>query len=144
MAFDIDKALTYMVEREGSDLHIKADSPPIARVHGDLWAVQGSDPLSSSDTEAALQTIAPEDLLAEFKENGEADFSYELTGVSRFRVNAFRQRGSISIALRAIPFQVRTIDDLGLPEVVRRLAEEPRGIILLTGTTGSGKSTTLA
>ena len=144
MGFDINQALAHVVEREGSDLHIKADAPPIARVHGDLWAVQGSDPLSSSDTEAALQMIAPEDLLAEFKENGEADFSYELTGVSRFRVNAFRQRGSISIALRAIPFQVRTIDDLGLPEVVRRLAEEPRGIILLTGTTGSGKSTTLA
>src|SRR6185436_20245803 len=96
------------------------------------------------DTERALRTIADDHQFAEFEESGEVDFSYELEGVSRFRVNAFRQRGSISIALRAIPFQVRTIDDLGLPEVVRRLAEEPRGIILLTGTTGSGKSTTLA
>jgi twitching motility protein PilT len=144
MGFDIDSALTYMVEREGSDLHIKVDSPPVARVHGDLWALQDTDELNSSDTESALQSIADEDHLAEFEENGEVDFSYELPGVSRFRVNAFRQRGTISIALRAIPFQVRTIDDLGLPEVVRRLAEEPRGIILLTGTTGSGKSTTLA
>ena len=101
--------------------------------------------LSPSDTERALQCDRrTERQFAEFEENGEADFSYELEGVSRFRVNAFRQRGAISIALRAIPFQVRTIDDLGLPEVVRRLAEEPRGIILLTGTTGSGKSTTLA
>src|SRR5215204_2787133 len=144
MGFDINQALTYVVEREGSDLHIKADSPPVARVHGDLWAVQGSEPLSPSDTEQALKEIAGPEQLAEFEENGESDFSYELKGVSRFRVNAFRQRGAVSIALRAIPFQVRTIDDLGLPEVVRRLAEEPRGIILLTGTTGSGKSTTLA
>src|SRR5947208_4873774 len=144
MGFEIDKALTYMVEREGSDLHVKVDSPPVARVHGDLWALQGSEPLTEQETEQALQVIASQNHLAEFEENGEVDFSYELTGVSRFRVNAFRQRGAISIALRAIPFQVRTIDDLGLPEVVRRLAEEPRGIILLTGTTGSGKSTTLA
>jgi twitching motility protein PilT len=144
MGFDINTALAHVVEREGSDLHIKADSPPVARVHGDLWALQGAEPLSPSDTENALQQIADQRTLAEFQENGEIDFSYELTGVSRFRVNAFRQRGAISIALRAIPFQVRTIDDLGLPEVVRRLAEEPRGIILLTGTTGSGKSTTLA
>jgi twitching motility protein PilT len=144
MGFDIDQALAHVVEREGSDLHLKADSPPVARVHGDLWALQGAEPLAPKDTEAALQAIAGPEQLAEFEENGEADFSYQLEGVSRFRVNAFRQRGAVSIALRAIPFQVRTIDDLGLPEVVRRLAEEPRGIILLTGTTGSGKSTTLA
>jgi twitching motility protein PilT len=144
MGFDIDTALTYMVEREGSDLHVKVDSPPVARVHGDLWALKDAGNLSPSDTEQALRQIADEDHLKEFQEGGEVDFSYELKGVSRFRVNAFRQRGAISIALRAIPFSVRTIDDLGLPEVVRRLAEEPRGIILLTGTTGSGKSTTLA
>ena len=144
MGFDIDAALRYMVEREGSDLHIKVDAPPVARVHGDLWALQDAGNLQGADTEAALKAIATPEVLAEFEENGEADFSYQLEGVSRFRVNAFKQRGAISIALRAIPFSVRTIDDLGLPEVVRRLAEEPRGIILLTGTTGSGKSTTLA
>jgi twitching motility protein PilT len=144
MAFDIDAALAYVVEHEGSDLHIKADSPPVARVHGDLWAIRGAAPLTADDTEKALHSITDEHHLTEFEEHGEVDFSYELPNVSRFRVNAFRQRGTISIALRAIPFQVRTIDDLGLPPVVRRLAEEPRGIILLTGTTGSGKSTTLA
>jgi twitching motility protein PilT len=144
MGFDIDAALRYVVEREGSDLHIKVDSPPVARVHGDLWALKGSQPLTAEDTEAALRHIAQDHVLEEFEEAGETDFSYQLQGVSRFRVNSFRQRGAVSIALRAIPFQVRTIDDLGLPEVVRRLAEEPRGIILLTGTTGSGKSTTLA
>jgi twitching motility protein PilT len=144
MGFNIDEALKYVVDREGSDLHVKVESPPVARVHGDLWALKDSEPLTPTETEKALHTIADEHHLTEFEEHGEVDFSYELPGVSRFRVNAFRQRGAVSIALRAIPFQVRTIDDLGLPEVVRKLADEPRGIILLTGTTGSGKSTTLA
>jgi twitching motility protein PilT len=146
MPFDIDAALRYVVERDGSDLHLKVESPPVARVHGDLWAVKGAQPLTASDTEEILKHITASSPIAlkEFQESGEADFSYQLEGVSRFRVNAFRQRGSISIAMRAIPYNVRTIDELGLPEVVRRLAEEPRGIILLTGTTGSGKSTTLA
>jgi twitching motility protein PilT len=143
--FDIDAALRYVVEREGSDLHVKVPSPPMARVHGELRAVEGAQPLSPEDTEAALDHILPTDRLREeFDAEGEADFSYEVEGLSRFRVNAFRQRGHVSIACRVIPYQVRTIDDLGLPEVIRSLAEEPRGIILVTGTTGSGKSTTLA
>ena len=145
MAFDIDAALRYVVEREGSDLHIKVDAPPMARVHGALKPVEGADTLTSEDTEAALEHILTDgSLLQEFADVGEADFSYEIRGLSRFRVNAFRQRGYVSVACRAIPFQVRTIDDLGLPEVISNLAEEPRGIVLLTGTTGSGKSTTLA
>jgi twitching motility protein PilT len=144
MAFDIDQALTYMIEREGSDLHIKVDSPPVARVHGGLFALQPFGELNAQDTEAALRHIADAEHMTDFEANGESDFSYAIPGVSRFRVNAFRQRGAVSIALRAIPFAVRTIDELGLPPVVRKLAEEPRGIILLTGTTGSGKSTTLA
>jgi twitching motility protein PilT len=143
--FDIDAGLRYVVEREGSDLHIKVPSPPVARVHGELHAVEGAEPLAPQDTEAALEHILKDERLRkEFAEVGEADFSYEIEGLSRFRVNAFRQRGHISIACRVIPYQVRTIDDLGLPEVIRTLAENPRGIILLTGTTGSGKSTTLA
>jgi twitching motility protein PilT len=144
MAFDIDAALRFVVEREGSDLHIKADSPPVARVHGELWALQGADKLTAEDTEKALHAIADKARLTEFEEEGESDFAYELPGVSRFRVSAFKQRGTVSIAMRAIPYQVRTIEDLGLPGVVQKLADESRGIILLTGTTGSGKSTTLA
>jgi twitching motility protein PilT len=145
MAFDIDAALRYVVEREGSDLHVKVPAPPIARVHGELRPVEGTEPLTPEDTDAALEHILKDPaLLQEFAEDGEADFSYEIPGLSRFRVNAFRQRGHVSIALRVIPYQVRTIDDLGLPEVIRKLAEEKRGIVLLTGTTGSGKSTTLA
>src|SRR3954451_2591418 len=144
MAFDIDAALRYVVEREGSDLHIKVASPPMARTHGALRPIEGSEPLTADDTEKALHAIVDEGHLAEFADEGEADFSYEIPNVARFRVSAFRQRGVISIAFRSIPVQIRSVDDLGLPEVVRRLAEEPRGIILLTGTTGSGKSTTLA
>jgi twitching motility protein PilT len=145
--FDIDAALRYVVEREGSDLHVKVPSPPMARVHGELRPIDGAEPLTGADTEAAFEHLTrerDEKLAREFGEVGEADFSYELGGVSRFRVNAFRQRGDVSIVCRAIPYQVRTVADLGLPEVITRLAEEQRGIILLTGTTGSGKSTTLA
>ena len=145
MAFDIDAALRYVVEREGSDLHVKVASPPMARIHGALRPIDDSESLSEEETEAALEHILTDAaLLKEFADEGEVDFSYEIRGLSRFRVNAFRQRGWVSIACRAIPFQVRTIDDLGLPDVIRDLAEEPRGIVLLTGTTGSGKSTTLA
>ncbi len=145
MAFDIDECLRYVVERDGSDLHLKVAAPPMARVHGELVQIAGQEPLRPEDTEGALGVlIADERTHEEFANDGEADFSYELKGVSRFRVNAFRQRGTVSIVCRAIPFQVRTIDDLGLPPVIRKLADEQRGIILLTGTTGSGKSTTLA
>jgi twitching motility protein PilT len=145
MAFDIDAALRYVVEREGSDLHVKVASPPMSRIHGALKPIEDSESLSAEETEAALEHILTDAaLLKEFADEGEVDFSYEIRGLSRFRVNAFRQRGWVSIACRAIPFQVRTIDDLGLPEVIRELAEQPRGIVLLTGTTGSGKSTTLA
>jgi len=142
--FDIDAALRTLVDREGSDLHVKVPSPPTLRVHGRLSHLEDHEALTPEDTEAAFHHIAPQTALDEFAEVGEADFAYAIPGLSRFRVNAFRQRGSVSIACRAIPFNVRSIDDLGLPQVVRDLAEEPRGIILVTGTTGSGKSTTLA
>ncbi len=117
----------------------------MARVHGELGPLEGYESLKSEDTEAALEQILTDVRAhAEFNEVGEADFAHAIRGLSRFRVNAFRQRGSVSIACRAIPFQVKTIEELELPDVIRTLAEEPRGIILLTGTTGSGKSTTLA
>ena len=134
-----------LIERDGSDLHIKVGSPPMARIQGHLQPLDDTPVLEPEDTEAALEAIIPETgVVKEFADVGEADFSYALPGASRFRVNAFRQRGSVSIAARAIPFNVRSIDDLNLPPVVRELAQEQRGIVLLTGTTGSGKSTTLA
>jgi twitching motility protein PilT len=147
MAFDVDSALRYVVEREGSDLHLKVPSPPIARINGELAPIDEAKELTPADTEAALEHLlsgASGEQSREFAEQGEVDFAYSIPDVSRFRVNAFRQRGSVSIVCRAIPYQVRTIDDLGLPAVIRKVAEEARGIILLTGTTGSGKSTTLA
>ena len=145
MVFEIDPALRKVVERGGSDLHLKAGSPPVARIDGDLRPLEGFEPLTADDTEVSMRSILTQGhLLEEFEKVGEADFSYELEGLSRFRVNAFRQRGSVSLACRAIPAQVPTIDGLGPPEAIRKLAEEPRGMVLLTGTTGSGKATTLA
>ncbi|MDQ3572620.1 MAG: type IV pilus twitching motility protein PilT [Actinomycetota bacterium] len=145
MAFDIDSALRYVVENEGSDLHAKVPAPPMARIHGELRPIPGTDRLTPEDTDRAFEQICVDPSLREdFAKEGEADYSYDLPGVSRFRVNSFRQRGHVSIVCRAIPFQVRTVDDLGLPPVIKDLAREQRGIILLTGTTGSGKSTTLA
>src|SRR3954454_17250643 len=142
--FEIDSALRTLVERGGSDLHVKVGVPPTARLHGELAHLEGYEPLTAEETQKAFQDIAEARSLAEFDEAGEADFSYALEGVSRFRVNVFKQRGTTSIVCRAIPFKIRSVEDLGLPPVVTKLAEEQRGIILVTGTTGSGKSTTLA
>jgi twitching motility protein PilT len=145
VAFDVDNALRYTVSNGASDLHLKVGAPPMVRIHGALSAIEGSTPLGTADTEGALaRLIGDNPVREEFETAGEADLSYSIPEVSRFRVNAFRQRGSISIVCRVIPFQVRTVEDLGLPPVISKLAEERRGIILLTGTTGSGKSTTLA
>lgn len=143
--FDVEAALRTLVERGGSDLHIKVGSPPLFRINGVLAPVPGEPALEERDTEAALQAVLTDPAKQqEFAAENEADFSFEIAGVSRFRVNAYRARGRISLAIRAIPNRIRTIDELRLPPVVRELAEEERGIILLTGTTGSGKSTTLA
>ncbi|HWI21839.1 MAG TPA: type IV pilus twitching motility protein PilT [Baekduia sp.] len=145
MPIDVNRALEKLVQMNGSDLHLKVPSPPMARVDGELVTIDEFDKLMPADTDAALRTIlADEGKLKEFDTEGEVDFAYALPGVARFRVNAFRQRGSVSLVCRSIPFAVRTIDDLMLPPVIRELAEEERGIVLLTGTTGSGKSTTLA
>jgi twitching motility protein PilT len=142
--FEIDSALRTLVERDGSDLHVKVASPPMLRLHGELVPLEGHAPLSGEETEKTFHEMAEVRSQTEFEADGEADFSYSIPGVSRFRVNAFKQRGSVSIACRAIPFEIRSVEELGLPPVVTSLAEEQRGIILVTGTTGSGKSTTLA
>ncbi len=143
--FDVQAALRHLVEVEGSDLHLKVPSRPLVRVHGRLEPIEGSERLDHADTEKALRELLTDPVkLDEFSTAHEVDFAYSLPGFARFRANAFRQRGSISIVCRAIPFDVRSLDDLGLPPVIRRLAEEERGIVLVTGTTGSGKSTTLA
>jgi len=143
--FDVDDALHQVIQAEGSDLHIKVPAPPMMRVHGELVPIEGVEPLTPEDTEGAMRHMIGEPhLLDEFSKDGEVDFAYAIKGLARFRVNAFRQRGSVSLVCRAIPFSIRTVDELNLPPVISRLAEEERGIVLLTGTTGSGKSTTLA
>jgi twitching motility protein PilT len=143
--FDVQSALRELVSRHGSDLHLKVDSPPLYRVHGVLSHEDQGEVLSAEDTERALHDLLHDpSKLQEFTDEHEVDFSFEIAGVARYRINAFRQRGVISLACRAIPHKISTIDELTLPPVVRELAEEERGIVLLTGTTGSGKSTTLA
>jgi twitching motility protein PilT len=143
--YDVDAALRHLIQLEGSDLHLKVPSPPLVRIHGELSPVEGAERMTPADTEAVLRYMLDDQgKLEEFEEENEVDFAYSIEGLARFRVNAFQQRGSISLALRAIPYTIRSIDDLRLPPVIRTLAEEERGIILLTGTTGSGKSTTLA
>ncbi|MGH2878881.1 MAG: type IV pilus twitching motility protein PilT [Solirubrobacteraceae bacterium] len=143
--FDVHAALRELVARDGSDLHLKVDSAPLFRVQGHLAPEPNVEALTAQDTEDAMHALLhDQNKLKEFAEEHEVDFSFEIEDVARFRVNAFRQRGLISMACRAIPAKISTIDQLCLPEVVRELAEEERGIVLLTGTTGSGKSTTLA
>ena len=143
--FDVLAALRELVEKEGSDLHLKVGSAALFRVNGELNLDPGAGQLSAQDTEGALHTLLHDPAkLEEFSQEHEVDFSYEIENVARYRINAFQQRGVISLVCRAIPHRISSIEELALPDVVRELAEEERGIVLLTGTTGSGKSTTLA
>ncbi len=143
---ELHEALAWTVKVGGSDLHLKVPARPLARVHGKLQPVMEYDDLKPEDTERVLRQMLAEhpEKLEAFDTENEIDFSYSVQDLSRFRVNAFRQRGSVSIVARVIPYAVKTVEELGLPQVIRDLAEEERGLILLTGTTGSGKSTTLA
>jgi twitching motility protein PilT len=143
--FDVDDCLRHLIQVEGSDLHLKVPLPPMVRVHGHLSPIEDQEPLKPDDTNSALRHMLTDaSRYDEFDREGEVDFAYAIPGLARFRVNAFRQRGSVSLVCRAIPFSIRAAADLNLPPVVTELAEEERGIVLLTGTTGSGKSTTLA
>src|ERR687891_2483257 len=145
MPFDLDHALRYLIAAEGSDLHLKVPAYPLVRLHGKLEPISGAERLTPHDTERVLtEMLKDPNKLAEFEAENEVDFSYALEGLARFRVNAFRQKGFVSLVLRAIPVNIKSIEELSLPSVIRQLAEQERGIILLTGTTGSGKSTTLA
>jgi len=145
MSFDLDQALRYLIASEGSDLHLKIPSPPLVRLHGKLQPIPGFEPLSPQDTMDSVQEMLQDaNKLAEFEAENEVDFSYSLEGLARFRVNAFFQRGTVSVVMRAIPVNIKSVDELNLPSAISRLAEQERGIVLLTGTTGSGKSTTLA
>lgn len=139
----IDQFLKVLVEKGGSDLHLSTGSPPVMRVNGNLQPVKFRE-LTPKDTETLLFEIMEEEWRAHFDETRDFDFAYEITGLARFRVNIFWQRKGMAAVLRTIPAEILTADQLNLPESVRRLTKLTQGLVLVTGPTGSGKSTTLA
>ena len=139
----IDELLKMAFKLNASDIHLTVGVPPIFRVHGDLKRY-GDVSVDKKLTESVAQLTIPEKMYPDFVEHGQIDYSYEVPGAARFRVNAFQQRGSVSLAFRTIPTIIPTIDDLQLPDTLKKLAETQQGLILVTGPTGSGKSTTLA
>ena len=142
---DLNALLDTAIARGGSDLHLKVGSPPIARVDGELTPIE-ERPLTEEDLEAALMVVTERIPLKreQFHASGDLDTAYIADGVGRFRVNGFRQRGFISFAFRHVPKEVPSFEKLGLPPGVEKLSDEHRGLVLVTGATGSGKSTTLA
>jgi twitching motility protein PilT len=145
--FDLTATLDRVAEWQGSDLHLKHGSPPLVRVNGDIVPLEDVRLLDPSDTERALwKMLEDPGRVAEFESEHEVDFSYAHDGANpgRFRVNAFRQLGGITLVCRLIPERIRSVEELGLPPAISELASEERGIVLITGSTGSGKTTTLA
>jgi twitching motility protein PilT len=141
---EVDALLKLMAERGSSDLHLKAGSPPAIRQNGRLQLLRDLPALDPQATLKLALGMMDEHQRATFEHHLEADFAYSLKGVGRFRVNVFRQRGSVGITCRRVATDRMSIEDLGLPSIVRQLADEPRGLVLVTGTAGSGKTTTLA
>ena len=135
--------LRQLVQLEGSDLHITTDTPPQVRVHGHLQRLDGAN-MTPADTKQLTYSVLTDAQKKRFEENLELDFSFGIKGVARFRCNMFNQRGAVGAVYRVIPDKIRSFEDLGLPPVLAKLAERPRGLVLVTGPTGSGKSTTLA
>jgi len=140
----IEELLRELMERKGSDLHISAGSPPRIRSDGALQPTH-HEPLSSEETQRIIYGLLDNDQVAKFEREKELDFSFGISGIGRFRVNVFYQRGAIGSAIRVIPYTIHKFEDLGLPRTVcERLCSLPKGLVLVTGATGSGKSTTLA
>jgi twitching motility protein PilT len=139
----LPELLKTTVELDGSDLHLSIGSPPQVRVHGELRRLDFPD-LNPTDTKALGYSVLTDAQKKRFEESLELDFSFGIRGIARFRCNMFNQKGAVGAVYRQIPERVRTFDELGLPMVVAKLAERPRGLVLVTGPTGSGKSTTLA
>jgi twitching motility protein PilT len=136
--------LRKMTEMGGSDLHLSTNSPPQVRLNGHLSPLPGYAPLSPSDTKRLAYSVLTDAQKHRFEENLELDFSFGLKGMSRFRANLFNQKGAVGAVFRAIPYEIKSFEALGLPPIVADLCKKPRGLILVTGPTGSGKSTTLA
>ena len=141
---DINDLLKIAVASGASDLHLKVGSYPMMRINGALVIASEAGRLDRSETEAMASAVFTPDHLEKFRKVQEVDLAYSVAGLGRFRVNVFQQRGTVGLALRVIPTRIRTVEELGLPLVLKRIASEERGLVLVTGTTGSGKSTTLA
>lgn len=141
---ELVRLLNKTIELGASDLHLRVDSPPQIRLHGQLMPLEGMDTLTAEDTQRLACSFLTERQKQSFEEHRELDFSIGLEGLSRFRVNVFYQKETVAGAFRAIPYEIRSFEELGLPHVVGDLCRKPRGLVLVTGPTGSGKTTTLA
>ena len=141
---NVTELFKYMQQRGASDLHITVGKPPVVRVDGTLQEVPNMPILSPQHTQALVYSILTDAQKKQFEETNELDFSFSVKGVSRFRGNVFRQRGAVGMAVRTIPFEIKPFEQLGLPPVLKDLCNRPNGLVLVTGPTGSGKSTTLA
>src|SRR6058998_2150993 len=140
----LSELLHKLSEMGGSDLHITTGTPPLVRVHGEVQPLDGYRPLTSSETKQLAYSVLTDAQKHRFEENLELDLSFGVKGLSRFRANVFNQRGAVGAVFRAIPYEIKSFEDLGLAPVVKELCTKPRGLVLVTGPTGSGKSTTLA
>jgi twitching motility protein PilT len=140
----LPELLKKMTDLGGSDLHVTTKSPPQVRVHGHLRELEGYAPFTPAETKRLAYSVLTDAQKHRFEEELELDFSFGLKGMSRFRANVFNQKGAVGAVFRAIPYEIMTFEQLGLPQVVKELCKKPRGLILVTGPTGSGKSTTLA
>lgn len=141
---EIQELLVKLVEKHASDLHLRVPSPPVFRIDGVLTIQEDYPPMTPEDLEQVFAAITSKQKQEYFQREHELDFAYAVPGLARFRVNVLLQRGTLSIAFRMVPFEVPSIDKVGLPPILRELVLSPRGLILVTGHTGSGKSTTLA
>ncbi|MBA2173441.1 type IV pilus twitching motility protein PilT [Halobacillus locisalis] len=139
----LDHLLTAAFKLEASDIHVTVGVPPIFRLHGELKQY-GKEVLKPKHTEEMAKAILSEELWEQLKDKGELDFSYGIPGVSRFRINAYHQRNCISLAVRIVPTEIPSLEDLRMPEILTKVAQAQQGLVLVTGPTGSGKSTTLA
>jgi twitching motility protein PilT len=144
MPVNLRALLEEMIEKDASDLHLVAGERPKIRVDGDIVSASSEDVMTPKDTLSLAYSVLTENQKKRFETENELDFSFGIQNLARFRGNVFKQRGCVSVVIRQIPFNVKTFGELGLPNVVAQLADRPRGLVLVTGPTGSGKSTTLA
>jgi twitching motility protein PilT len=141
---NVDELLKLMIDKDASDLHLTVPGPPVFRIHGELIPQEDLPPLTAIDIVSMLEQVSTQEHRDTFREERELDFAYSVSGLARFRVNVLLQRGTMSLAFRIVPFEIPSIDKLEMPQICKELILKPRGLILVTGTAGSGKSTTLA